>query len=56
MFRRILVLVLNVNHLVIHSRGWWNSELNLDGRNVHVWEEDGGLPFEVLKALAILRS
>lgn len=56
MFRRILVPVLNVNLLVIHSRGQWNSELNLDGRNFHVREEGGGLLSKVLKALTILRS
>ena len=55
MFKCILISILNINHLIIYSRGQGDSKLNLDGRKVHIGEKGNDLLSKVLEALAILR-
>lgn len=55
LFRCILVYVLNVNNLIIHSKGWWDCDLDLDRRKVYIWEKGDSLLSEVIKAFTVLR-
>lgn len=54
LLRCILVFILNVYNLIVHLGGHTDHSVDLDEREVNVWEKDNGLLFEVLKAFAIL--
>lgn len=55
LFRCNLVYVLNVNNLIIHSKGWWDYDLDLGRRKVYIWEKGDSLLSEVIKAFTVLR-
>ena len=55
LFRCILVSILNVNNLIVPSRGHWDRSIDLDRGEFHVWEKDDGLLPEIFKAFTVLR-